>query len=594
MTRPQVDAADRWFLQIKGQIIGPMPAERVLARLLDGELTVMSRVSQDRTNWRAICNTAVFEELVNERIRAYSGKSEIVGQFGPNTQDDTPFETSEVNFNIVQTNAVKGISEQLDHARQLEELTANIQKLNHLRKEIIQNKRTITVEKESESDEAHPEDQNIFIPKTQRSSGLKQFFAKIQSGDLQSRRLAIGSLVLIAGGILSIAAYHGYELYSADANAQQATSAQDSGYAEATAQLEKEKGAVSANPEDLLKLAEEHLKAKRAKESQDLSRQVLTMNAGTEIQAQAHALIAAAAAQLGETDVAISEYARAIKIHEMHTSLHNLGVLQLKAGNPKEAERYLLKAMQVATPQSVQRSLSLLALFESARTLAESQLQPTGSTETDGANQQQNPLDSVLPFIEDELKTAEAIRPSLLLARLYIEHVRAIRSNVLPSAQPGFQLAAVDFVNHPISLTLAGPENNDNLTPSQGEPLDNQFASWQSLVHRCAAIYKHPPVNAFTAAIYATCLSRSHGAASALPFAKYASDLNANDPVFGGLYLALLIKAGQAAAAKAFLAAHPDIADLSRQAKQAVIALQNLELREAAPAVDERQPATAE
>ncbi len=582
MSKPQVDAADRWFLQIKGQIVGPMPAEKILVRLLNGEITVMSRVSQDRTNWRAICNTPVFEELINERIRAYSGKTEIVGQFGPNHHDDTPFETSEVNFSILKTDPVEGISEQLDHARQLEELTANIQKLNHLRKEIIQNKRTVTVEKDGDDEDDHPEDQNVFIPKAKKSTGLTQFFARLKSGDVQSRRLAIGSLVLIVGGLASSLVYYGIESYTSQQEVTQAATNPDPGYADAAAQLDKEKGLTPPNPEELLQLADEHLKGKRPRESQALSRQVLNMNVNKEVQAKAHALVAAAALQMGETEVAISEYARAIEVHEMHSSLHNLGVLQLKAGKAAEAERYLIKAVQVAAPHSAPRSISLLALFEAARTIDES---ATNASEA-------NHLSAVSPFIEDELKAAPALRPRLLLARLYIEHVKATRMNLLPSAQPGFQLAAVDFVDHPLDLTA----QDDTLLDGQ---LDEQFSSWQGLVHRCAGIYKQPPVNSFTAAIYAACLSRSHGAVSALPFAKYASELNANDPIFGGLYAALLVQTKNQEAAKALLAAHPEFADLSKQAKLIASELRNSEPANPEPAnpepaSDERQPATAD
>ncbi len=604
MTRPQVDATDRWFLQIKGQIIGPVPADKVLARLLNGELTVMSRVSQDRTNWRAICNTAVFEELVNERIRAYTGKSEIVGQFGPNHHDDTPFESSQVNFDIVKTNAVEGISEQLDHARQLEELTANIQKLNHLRKEIIQNKQTVTVEKESNDDESHPEDQNIFIPKTQKSSGFSQFLTRMRSGDVRSRRLAVGSLVLLVGGLLSSVAYYGYETYFPNGTHNAQTAGQhESGYAEATAQLEKEKGLTPPNPEELLQMADAHLKSKRPRESQELSRQVLAMNVGKEIKAQAHALVAAAAAQMGQTDVAISEYAQAIEAHEMQSSLHNLGVLKLKTGNAVEAERYLIKAVQVAPPHSVSRSMSLLALFEAARSIDEAEAKNSVSDQSAGQLGAQNThLSAVSPFITEELKTANALRSRLLLAQLYTEHAKALRAGLMPSAQSGFQLAAVDFIDHPLKLDL---QNSSGQTASVedavplADDLDDQFANWQTLVHRCATIYKQPPINAFTAAVYAACLSRSHGAASALPFAKYANDLNANDPVFGGLYSSLLVLTGQPDSAKDLLAKHPEFIDHSKQAKAVAAALNTApQNSEAIPVLEpmteeERQPATA-
>lgn len=556
MTRSRNEAPDRWFIQIKGQTIGPMPAEKVLVRLLEGEITVLSRVSQDRTNWRAICNTPQLEELVNERIRVYAGKTEAVGQIGHSQQDDDILETNELNLEGVQSSAIQGISEQLDHARQLEELTANIQKLNQLRKEFIQNKRTVTVEKDSHEETLHPEDQNVFIPKAQNSSGLSQLLKRLKSGDVASRRLAIGSGILLLGGLLLPVAYYGYEYFTAPPTSEQIVSAGES-YTEAAQQLEAEAGKLpNSNPEELLKLAEEHLNGKRPKQSQDLSRQVLAMNVSGEIKAQAHTLIAAAAEQMGQTEVAITEYSQAIKSHEIHSALHNLGVLQLKSNKSEEAERLLIKAIQVAAPQSISRTLSLLTLFEAARLL-------------DETNPQSDRLNAVAPFLDEELKANTPLRAQVLLAKLYIAHAKAVRAKVLPSAQSEFQLAAVEFIDQPLDLIF-----NPSIDSAQNEfrdlavtaTLEVQYASWRTLVRRCASIYNQPPVSAFTAAVYSACLSRSHGATNALPFAKYANDLVPNDPVFGGLYAAILVQGNQKEAARLYLEGHAGIADLSKQA----------------------------
>jgi tetratricopeptide (TPR) repeat protein len=559
------DVLDRWFIQIKGQIVGPMPGQKVLARVISDELTVMSRVSSDRKNWKAICNVSFFEDLVNSRIRAYAGKTEVVGQMGQGIEDETPFETNELNFNEVHTGAIQGISEQLVHARQLEELTANIQKLNAIKKEILLKRKTVAVERDRDDSEEHPDDQNVFISKPVKRFSVKEMF----SGNVRHRKMAIASAVLLVGGLIGTISYSAYR----DRQEQIALETKAKAEAEARSRGEYQKAAASgdnqiknATAEELLALAETQLKGKNHAASKLAVKQALAMTLDSSNRARAHAISAAISAAIsvaaGDLDLAAEQYTESLQHVELYGTLHGVGILNIRRGNYEEAERFFLKALQLPNPSPADRVITLVQLFETALALDKKVAAENAATTAPGAAPK-----AAVPNMATTMATTMArTTASLNLVAEAIATTTVGRDRLLLTKamgdfylgnKEGFQTSAIELIDEPLD------PNAENLKSE----LDDDLAQWQNLVRHCAIAYNQPPINGLTAAFYAACLSRSHGPAQALPFAKYAFTVNNKDPLFGALYSSVLLSTGDAESAEKILIDNPSFANSSKVAR---------------------------
>lgn len=561
------DVIDRWFVQINGQIAGPMPGEKVLARIIFDELNVMSRVSQDRKNWKAICNVPFFEELVNSHIRAYTGKTELVGQMRPGCEDETPFEASEVNFSALHTEAIEGISEQLDHARQLEELTANIQKLNAIKKEILLKRKTVIVERDSHDDTEHPEDRNVFISKPAKKFSIREMF----SGNVRHRKVAIASAVLIIGGFLGTVSYTMYQ----DQKEQVALETKRKADAEAQANAEYEKVAMgresdaankNASAEELLALAETHLKGKNHSAGQLAIKQALTMTLDRSNRARAHAISAAISVATGDLDHASLQYTQSLQHVELYGTLHGAGILNVRRGNYEDAERLFLKALQLPTSNDSDRVITLVHLFEMAVALDKKSAAEHAAKGADHPGMAR--LTATIPLVAEALATAKAGRDKLLLVKTM--------GHFYLGENAAFQTSAVELIDDP----------SDSKIQKLDTDLDDDLAQWQHLVKHCANVYNQPPINGFGAAFYAACLTRSHGPSQALPFAKYAFATNSKDSIFGSLYASALFAAGEMDAAEKILTDNASFADSSKLARHVLAELAKMRL----PAVSDDEP----
>lgn len=518
---------DRWFLELKGQISGPFPGMKILERMVKDEVAVTHRVSRDRQNWKAICNEPFFEELVNARIRVYSGESGNVGQMKAGG-DEEEFEISEV-FGL--HGATDGITEQLEHARQLEELTANIQKLNSLRKEIIHNRKTVFVEKEDYKDEVHADDQNVFVPIAPKKTKWQDLFKT--TNPVHRKRM----YVLLGVVVFGLVTTQGYYFFTSLGDSSEdkamlkaAIDAQASGdYAKAMAAFKGIKGsslssADFASAKQLLDLADAHIAGKDPKTGQMLLMQAMGMKLGPVDAARAHALQSMIASQSGNLEQATVEMEASLKKSEIYSTLHNLAILKIKGKKQAEAEPLLLKAIEVAgrTP-GLDTGATVMALFETAydldtRALAESLKQPA----VEGAPPfKMQRLETVAELLELSQKTS-ALKQQLFLA--------AAVTRATLNQREAFQLVAYEFIDS---------------TPS-GEPktlhdLNYELLQWPRLVRFCTDVYKLPKSGQFGAGFYGACLWRSHNATQALPFAQYALSLRRDDALFAGLTATLLI-----------------------------------------------------
>lgn len=532
---------DRWFVQTKGQVIGPIAGAKVLERLLTEDISVVNRVSKDRRVWAAICNTPFFEELIQQRIRAYTGESQNVGQMRPGGDEDPEFEISQV-FGV--HGATDNISEQLKHARQLEELTANIQKLNFLRKEITLKKQTVTREKVLDADsDLHPDDENVFIAAAPKKTRFADLF---KGSDVSRRRMYILLAIVAIGGIGTQGAfmYNDHKKNDEDrAKLQQALAAQASGdYAKAIASVKGIKSSSLANREfvsakDLISLADAHIKGRDPKTGQALLSQALGMNPSPADKARVHILQAMMASNSGDLVLASVELEESLKSEELYSTLHNLGVLKLKLKKPLEAEPLLLKALALADQtENTDTSPTVLAAFEAALALDRVDLAAAAAhPKPDAPPVQMRRLESVAQMLEAAAKKTSAWREEVMLAiavtHYYLGQIEA------------FQLSAIELMDSPTE------KSSEKLKAG----FDYDLAKWNQLYKYCTEVYNQPKSTDFVAAFYAACLKRSHGAEQALPFAKYALALHPTDPVYIGLTADLLLELKKDEAAKSIL-----------------------------------------
>ncbi len=553
---------DRWFIQLKSQIIGPLPGAKVLELLVKDDINVGTRASRDRREWTAICNIPFFEELIAIRIRTYSGESNSVGQMRPGGDDDAEFEISQV-FGL--HGATDNISEQLDHARQLEELTANIQKLNFLRKEIQLKRKTVTHEKESNGDdEQHPDDQNVFIPVVQKKTFKIQDLFK---GGEKSNRRMIGLVVLIVVGVALIQGYSffkNYESHSGDqVKLQTALEAQAAGdYAKVIATFKTiDKKSLSekdfASAKQLIDLADAHIRGRDHKTADVLLAQALEQSPSPVDRARAHALRARIASLDGNLNRATVELEESLKFSAIFSTLHNLAVLKLKANKPAEAEILLLKALEGAahTP-GLDTAPTLLALFETAIALDQKTTAvPTGDSHLVETTTSHPRLTKVAELLKVIGATAKSHVSQLQFAAAVTQfHLRDYA---------GFQLAALDLIDS-VEAEAKAPEVSN---------LDLSLAKWTNLYRYCTEIYSLPKSGDFVAAFYASCLRRSHGAQAALPFAKYAHGSRPSDAVYIGLNASLLIELKMIDEAKSVLTEGNQSLTGSKLAESAVATL---------------------
>jgi tetratricopeptide (TPR) repeat protein len=520
---------DRWFVQTKGQIIGPIPGQKVLERLVSDEITVIHRVSRDRRTWAAICNTPYFEDLIQYRIRAYTGESQSVGQMRAGGDDEPEFEISQV-FGL--HGATDNISEQLDHARQLEELTANIQKLNFLRKEIALKKQTITKEKESDEDaQMHPDDENVFIAAASKKSKFADLF---QGSEVSKKRMYVLLAVVVVGaiGTQSAIMYNDNKKNDEDrAKLQEALSAQASGdYAKAISSVKGIKSSSLANREfasakELISLADAHIKGRDPKTGQALLSRALAMNPSPSDKARAHILQAVMASDSGNLVQASIELEESLKSEELYSTLHNLGVLKLKLKKPLEAEPLLLKALAVAGEgENIDTTPTVLAAFEAALAL----------DRADAAAAAAKPKADPIPIVMRRLESVSQLLDAAAKKTTPWHDELALATSVthffLGQTQ-AFQLAAIELM-----------DSSSEVSNNKGRKgLDYDLAKWNQLYKYCTEVYNQPKSTDFVAAFYAACLKRSHGAAQALPFAKYALALRPTDAVYIGLTADLLL-----------------------------------------------------
>lgn len=592
----QSNLRDRWFIDVKGSIKGPMSTQALIRELMEGRYSVSHRVSNDGRDWAALCNVEYFEQTISDILKALSNQSENVGS---SQSENSVFQVGEISDIKSIDNVTDGINEQLQHAKQLEEISATIQKLNSILKEVRLKRKTVTHEKEATgADEVHPDDQDVFIAAPKKQPGWKDIF----KWDVKQRRIAMGFGIFVA---VTLTSYKVYEYFTdvkkEDVAKKQLEAAriskQSSDYTKAIASLQAAGRIDLLTPKDLLEIAEAHLRNKDTVNGELYLRKILDGNSDPTIKAKAHALNAIIAMRTNRMELAMSEFQLSVNGGGvldplmLYKSLHNLGALKLKANAFAEAEPLFLKALEIKDlPDNVDRVSTAIGLFETALALdrADRAQKPAASATESPAASTLNPdliQNKRLQGVRALFETLAATHPKRLDALHLVQGALEIEDRQFVS----FQRFALELID-------SDPKPTKETNLLEVDDFQSDFVAWSSLYKHCVDVYNSDRSNSLISAFYASCISRSHGAKQALPFAQFAAQQNPQDPVFAGLYGALLFELKMTEDAKRVLSSNLErIESSSRIGWRALTSLCQAETEKGSPSLEcqaARQPAS--
>lgn len=187
----------RWLVEVNGEQFGPMTTHQIVERLMRKEFRVAHRVSETGAGWAAICNEPVFErhvenliEQVAETISEGSRKRSV--HESPSDQDFG--ELSGIHQIDVKS---LGISDQLTHAKELQQASTNLSLLRSLLSEIRMKRKVIVTAPSGahKSDvEMHPDDRDEYIEAPRK---IEDFFG---SGVAKILYIASALVIFLVAG----------------------------------------------------------------------------------------------------------------------------------------------------------------------------------------------------------------------------------------------------------------------------------------------------------------------------------------------------------------------------------------------------------
>lgn len=507
----------RWFVDISGQIRGPIEAHRVIQELIRGELKVIHRVSQDGKQWRAICNEPKFVEAIEHLIAQLNERLENSAVTNNNVQkkavgEDTGFHNiGEISLSI---------SEQLNQAKKLEEMKANVSSLRQLLSEINAKKKITLSEQVAKPipvEEIHPEDKDDYgnVAEVNVWLSLEKLFKKIEFSGLKQNLLLNLMVLLVVGGWLGYAAVSAYfeqkhqqEIDLAREQARQVLLRMSlKEYDQAILDFEKINDFGVIEPKVVLEIAAGCVVGKKYDKAEKLLRMIETTLADLPLRSRLYALQGFLAAQNERIDEAIVKYDLSLKDQENFPALHNLAVLYILKKQMEMAEPLLLKAVRI---NGVDHSSTFLALFEVAHRLDLEQ--------------------------KDELEKFSRLKKLEQMLALYKGNLNSFHSEMLvgkilsaslvKNEEKIAELASV-FMDLDLSAQVVGTLPFD---------LDFRLATWEHMVSWCQTVLKTDLRSSWKNAFYAKCAAPIKGAATVLPYATYAANTSPEDmPIVGFL-----------------------------------------------------------
>jgi tetratricopeptide (TPR) repeat protein len=489
--------SDRWYLNIVGQIEGPVSTWEIIRRLTAKEIKVIYRASKDRQTWKAICNEEHFEKSIKELIELMSRAT---------AEMDTS-EIDVVNPDIGELSGLhnledvsKGISEQLSQAQQLEEISYGISNLREILTQIQINRKTIIEEKVKIIEEAHPDDLDEVIA-LDKSKKIVGWDIEEKNKD-KIKRIAIVSAVctvLLAGGL-----YY-YSLPDASSTIKDISQKTTS-----SSNLEEYKDILDGKPmpehsNDLVSMAETLIQKGQFQKSSKILVLASQAQDSSNHMDQIRALQGLVSYKTNNFKQAKISLEESIIKKEQFASLFNMGLIYLKEGLLLKAEKNILRAIKAGNHD----------IGPAITTLIEISIQINQQKIDSNFNQRMTQIERL---IETYLSKGGAHQQEIIIANVLVKH--------LLQKKWDNTVSLYNFINSdPIQ------SKNQNLSIY----VDNQYLKWTHLYGWCLEVYtpnrNSPLMNAF----FASCLMRVEPAKEAIPYIEFASKSEINNYQFKSL-----------------------------------------------------------
>ncbi len=490
----------RWYLDLNGAAVGPFTIAELIKKIISHEITIKHGVSLDRTNWKSFCNEELFDQEISSRIRELN---QMATQYSnPQGTSGTTVAPDESEF-FNSSKLMQGISIQLEHAKQLTEISVEMNALRKLQVDVAANRKLVAVVKDSNQPLSRAIDENeiyhLDTPSPQRKKADRKKLYAILAG-----------VALIAIGQLTIQAITAKR--ARDELAQALTTKQLAQKAKLAGDYEKALQAYQSLKDDkyldaasLLEMAEIHLQKQNFSQSRDLCQKALLSATAANDQSRAHSCLGFVAIRENNLELASTELQESLKgSTHLFSNLHNLGLVFLNRNMPEKAEPVLLKALEVAS-QSTEPTL--LALFEVALAL-------------DSKEPETLPR---LKKIEAQLKVRSE-QDSIYRAKFLVARALAAsaQKNMITAEEVAQQFVAVD--------PKKGPK------PYLAYDLDLSRTGWNTVKTWCRKVYDSSPASVTFKAFMSRCLLNNSSPGEALVLAREASEARPQDQTLRLLY----------------------------------------------------------
>ncbi|MCB0407676.1 MAG: hypothetical protein KDD34_05680 [Bdellovibrionales bacterium] len=455
----------QWLVEIRGQKQGPFTTHQIVERLMRKDLKIVHRVSETDGGWVAICNEPIFEQhilnLIDQVSEHVSKGEEARSKDKDNTSDDDSHWSDLSGIHNLNVKSL-GISEQLNHAKELQQASVNLMLLRNLLSEIRIKRKIVITEQEKElEDQLHPDDRDQYIAPPVKisdylSSGTTKFFMSL--------------LVLVIGilGAMEVKSYlEKRELQEQALKDQEAKLRQKYG----EAKISKKDQIASLTEDQLLKMVNQELGIDKNGKSikwtlleTQAQKQIIKYESGEEVDVETHE-------HLSEALV--------VKAYE-----------HLLTGDVVKAEEYLLKSIQLYSPD---RAPAIILLMETALLIHANAPSNTSRLR----------LEEVLHIIKERKQEVKAGIAKLKVAEITILLALNRKENLSQLAKEFLKL-------HP---------SQDTDKFEVGYKLK---VSWSGLLAHCISIYQADKTNALMSAVLGSCLIRSDKKDKAEPYIYYA------------------------------------------------------------------------
>ena len=490
----------QWIVEIRGERHGPMTTQQVVHRLMRKELKVINRVSETDEGWVAICNEPIFEEYIHRLIEQVArqvaeGSMAKAAAEEEGVNDDSTVVSQDLGelSGVFNMNAIKqGISDQLSHAKELQQASQNLTLLRNLLSEIRIKRKVVIVADDkppAEEDEIHPDDKDVYVL-TKRN-----FSDYVSSG---SSKLLFSVLLIAVFSWLGIQwkekREKDEELAMIEAQQEKRMKNMYSGT------LGNENEVMTLNPEDLIQKANQMLGEQRNKTEWSL---VETSKSGVYM------------------PVGVSRPDNYKEQRDVFRALNKQAYEFLLGGELKRAEEFLLKSLAL---YSEEKHIAILLLAETAILL----------NQAEKSKLSQIRLRQIISIINKYRSANEGASTKLYVAEMAMYYTLDDRR--------GLKRTVNKFL-----------EQHPRGEKEPGTVGYLQKVSWSGLIPHCINIYGSDNADARMSAMLAGCLVRTPSANKAEPYIYYAYKKKPGDELIKNLLGWVYFDIGQYNKAKKLL-----------------------------------------